>query len=64
MHRNQIETNALKCESVGFLVREDKKSVSVALNMTPDEDYKPFGDVILIPKVSIISKKVLKVIKE
>ena len=64
LRKDEIMKNPLKCETVGFLVKENKKSLLLSLNRTQDENYKPFGDVICLPKKSIVVRKTLKQIKD
>ena len=48
------------CETVGYLVNEDKHGICLALNKTSDSGYKPYGHVISIPKSAIKKKTVLR----
>lgn len=48
------------CQSIGYLVNEDKIQLTLALNrMTNGGDY-PYGSTITIPKVAITHRKQLK----
>ena len=60
VNESQLDKTPLICETVGFLVGENKHSLKVALNHTCNDNYKPYGEVINIPKVSIKSKRILR----
>lgn len=47
-----------RCWSVGYVIQEDKKSISLAQSLS--EDTKNIADVISIPKVAIKTIKKLK----
>ena len=53
-------TTPLICQSVGFLVRKSKESITLALSFCDDNCSKPYGDMIVIPRGCIKKKKVLK----
>ena len=46
-------------QSVGFYVKEDKISMTIALSKA-EEGFIPYGDYITIPKVCIKKKKQVK----
>jgi hypothetical protein len=48
------------CQSVGFLVEENKEAYCLALNRTTKEGHRPFGELITIPKVAVKSVKAIK----
>ncbi len=47
------------CESVGYLVSENKVAITLALNSAPDT-ASPYGHLMIIPKAVILKRKVLK----
>lgn len=56
-----INTEPLICESVGFLVKSDKNSTVLALSMAnPDVCSRPIGDTIIIPTKCIVDMRTLK----
>ena len=56
-----VSTEALVCESVGFLVKSDKESTVLALSMSdPSECSHPIGDTITIPTKCIIDMRTLR----
>lgn len=55
-----LKEEALVCESIGWLVKENKNVIVLALNASFDEYSRyPFGDAISIPKGCILSRKVI-----
>ena len=55
----EISVHLMVCQTVGFLVSETKEAIAVALNRTTTLGYKPFGDIISIPRVAIRKIKIL-----
>lgn len=54
------ESACCRNQSVGFYVKECKKSITIALSKA-EEGFVPYGDQITIPKVCIIKKKQIKI---
>ena len=50
----------LKINSVGFFVDETDEVVCIALSRATEEDFRPFGDLLSIPKCSIVKRWKLK----
>lgn len=62
MSRDSLPTEPLVCESVGFLLNDCDKQITLTLSLLDEsEASKPFCDVIIIPKVSVIKSKVMRV---
>ena len=53
------EANCCMNQSVGFYVKEDKRSITIALSKA-EEGFVPYGDYITIPRVCIKKKKQMK----
>ena len=49
-----------QCESIGFLVKESKDCITIALNRATDEGNAPYGELMTIPKIAIKRKKQIK----
>ena len=47
-------------QSVGFYVKEDKKSITIALSKAVQEGFLPYGSLITIPRVCIKKKRLVK----
>ena len=47
------------CETTGFLVDETKDGIAIAQNTSSSKGYKPYGNVISIPKSAIKKRKVI-----
>lgn len=62
-HTEDIKAHLAHCQTVGFLVTETKEAIALALSRTTSNGFKPFGDIISIPKISITSKRVLSKVK-
>ncbi len=61
MSRDSLPTEPLVCESVGFLLHDCDKQITLTLSLLDEsEASKPFGDVIIIPKVSVVKSKVMR----
>jgi hypothetical protein len=57
-HREgELNLKELTCETVGWLISEDKTSISVACSVMENETL--YG-VITIPKVAILSRKTIR----
>lgn len=57
-------TGVSKCESVGYLVYEDKTKIVLAMNLFFGKDNDPeivanFGDLMTIPKFAIIKRELI-----
>jgi len=50
--------DGFKCESVGFIMFEDKKSIRLACSYSDQNETA--GEVITIPRANVIKKEVLK----
>lgn len=61
---NEVECEVSRCQSVGFLVAENEVCIVLALNRTTQAGYKPFGDLITIPRPAIIRKRLLMTLIE
>ena len=48
------------CQSIGYLVDEDKSQVTLALNRMTDGGVYPYGSTVTIPKVAILHRKQVK----
>lgn len=48
------------CRTVGFFVTETKDVLCVAQSRTVGEEFRPYGELINIPKVSIRRRKEVK----
>ena len=46
--------------SVGFVVKEDERWLTVATSMNPNAETKRWGNVFSIPKVSILSRRKMR----
>ena len=54
----QIDKDGLGCESVGYLVREDAARVILAQSReTKDNDRDQISDLIVIPRVAVVSMR-------
>jgi hypothetical protein len=52
--------NVMPCRTVGFLVKETKEAIAVALNNAHGPRVaSPFGEIITIPKVAITKRAYL-----
>lgn len=61
---DELHSNLMKCETIGWLVLEDKEKITIALNGVFDgTSERPFGEFITIPKVAILKRHGIKVIK-
>lgn len=49
-----------KCQSAGFLVKENKKFITLALNRAADGSHFPYGELMSIPKACITKKRKLR----
>jgi len=54
---SELEAHLMICESIGFLVSENKDAIAIALNRSCKAGFLPFGDIISIPKVAVLSRK-------
>jgi hypothetical protein len=53
--RSECHGELMKCETVGFLVEEGQEHYCLALNRCIQDGFRPFGELVTIPKVSVIS---------
>lgn len=58
-HPDSIDFSNCKCQTIGYYVREDNKSITLAQNKGVDD--KDFGDYMTIPKSVIKKKRIIKV---
>ena len=54
------KAGTLPCQTVGYLVNKSKTAIAIAQNRTLAEGYKPYGDIIHIPKSAIKGKRFLE----
>jgi hypothetical protein len=57
---DECKADLLVCQTAGFLVDEDKDSICIALNRTTRKGYRPFGELISIPKVAVKARRILR----
>ena len=57
-----LQATPLKCQTVGYLINESKTAIAIAQNKTmmTEEGYRPYGDIIHIPKSAIMGKTFLE----
>lgn len=60
LNEDEIHNADMLCQSIGFLIKEDKKNITLALSRALNENYKPYGDTITIPKVTIRKRSIIK----
>lgn len=59
---DDMDLSPMHCETLGWLVRKTKKTVTVALNGVFDgTSCAPFGEFITIPRVAITKMRRVKV---
>jgi hypothetical protein len=58
LHRSECHASICRCQSVGFLVEQDENAYCLALSRAADNGFKPFCDLISIPKVAV--KNIIK----
>ena len=56
---DELKAEIAECQSIGFFVSETKKAIALALNRSTLAGFKPFGEVVSIPKKCIVRKRVL-----
>ncbi len=60
--KDNLQVHATMCQTIGFLVGETDEAIALALNRsTMGEGYRPYGEIICIPKVAIKKMRQLKV---
>ena len=59
-HEEAMSRRVTVVESVGFLVVEEKDSITIAESQTRDPDSSPWGCTTTIPKTAIIRRKKIK----
>jgi hypothetical protein len=60
---DELQADIVHCQTVGFFVRETKVAIVVALSRSKKTGYKPYGDLISIPKLAITRMRVLGEVK-
>lgn len=60
----QLDSSAVICQSIGFFVQETKDVLTLALNRGLKNSARPFGDLIHIPKVSILKRRKINMKKK
>ena len=56
---DELQPEIGECQSVGFLVSETKEALALALNRSRLPNFRPFGEIVSIPKRCIIRSRVL-----
>ena len=57
---NHVMPRSAHCQTVGFIVEEDKERIVLALSRAANEFSRPWGDLIAIPKGCIIKRRIMK----
>lgn len=55
-----IQQEPSRCQTVGWLVSENKEALTLALNRAENHDNVPFGETICIPKIAIKRRTTLR----
>ncbi|MGA9769176.1 MAG: hypothetical protein WBV94_09055 [Blastocatellia bacterium] len=58
---DELESAIVLCQTVGFFVSETKSVLTLALSRGTEEGFKPFADLIYIPKVAITRRRIIQV---
>lgn len=54
---SELHTDLIHCQTLGWLVLEDREKITIALNAVFDGGSdRPFGEFVTIPKVAVVSK--------
>ena len=55
LSKDECKVEVSKCQTLGFLVDETDDGICLALNRTVTAGYKPYGELVSIPKVAILN---------
>jgi len=58
---SDCKAEILLCQSVGFKVDETEDAICIALNKATKDGFRPYGELMSIPKVAIKGMKVIRV---
>jgi hypothetical protein len=57
---DELQATICLCQTVGFLVLETDAALVLALSRGTQEGYRPYSDLISIPKVAITRRRIIR----